>query len=519
MNRWVGLGLLFITIGALVLRVPRLDLRPLHNDEAVNAVKLLGLWETGRYQYDPNEHHGPSLYYSALPFVQFSGAPDSDHLTDGSLRAVAVFYGVLLILLLALVADGLGPVAVLSAAVLTAISPAMVFYSRYFIHEMPLIVFSLMLLGGGWKYSQTRSLQWAVLAGAGAGLMYATKETFVFTIVAMTGAAALTYLCNRWCFKAPLSTWKVNWKHIGAAAGAGALVSVVLFTSFFTNANGPLDSIKTYLPWLKRAGGASPHIHPWFFYLERLAWFKEAKGPVWSEGLILVLAGIGTIAAFARRSLPGPRAGFARFLVFFTMLLTAAYSVIAYKTPWCMLGFLLGMILLAGVGTAALFEWCRPKLLKGVVLLVLLLAAAHLTWEAWRASYVFASDRRNPYVYAQTVPDVLNLVRKVQEIAKIHPDRQETLVKVIASDSDYWPLPWYLRQLKRVGWWDRLPADPYAPIMIVSANLHAALDEKSDKAWLMVGYFELRPSTFLELYVQFSLWEKYVQSLPRAVEE
>jgi hypothetical protein len=31
----------------------------------------------------------------------------------------------------------------------------------------------------------------------------------------------------------------------------------------------------------------------------------------------------------------------------------------------------------------------------------------------------------------------------------------------------------------------------------------------------MVRIFELRPKTFLELYVQFSLWEKYVQTLPR----
>ena len=88
------------------------------------------------------------------------------------------------------------------------------------------------------------------------------------------------------------------------------------------------------------------------------------------------------------------------------------------------------------------------------------------------------------------------------------------LLKVMAPESDYWPLPWYLRQFSRVGWWDRLPADPYAPVMIVGAKFHARLDDKSDKAWLMVRYFELRPKTFLELYVKFDLWEKYVQSRP-----
>jgi hypothetical protein len=89
----------------------------------------------------------------------------------------------------------------------------------------------------------------------------------------------------------------------------------------------------------------------------------------------------------------------------------------------------------------------------------------------------------------------------------------------MAVDSDYWPLPWYLRQFKRVGWWDRLATDPFAPVMIVSAKWGAGLDDRSGKKWLMVGYFELRPKTFLELYVQYDLWERFVQSLPPPVEE
>ena len=88
------------------------------------------------------------------------------------------------------------------------------------------------------------------------------------------------------------------------------------------------------------------------------------------------------------------------------------------------------------------------------------------------------------------------------------------VVKVMSPES-YSPLPWYLRQFKRVGWWDELPADPYAPVVIASATLGAALDEKSDKRWLMAGMYELRPRVFLELYVEFELWRKYVATLPR----
>jgi hypothetical protein len=100
----------------------------------------------------------------------------------------------------------------------------------------------------------------------------------------------------------------------------------------------------------------------------------------------------------------------------------------------------------------------------------------------------------------------------VETLANIHPQGSQTLVKVMAPDSDYWPLPWYLRNLKQVGWWDSVPADPFAPVMIVSAKLHAGLDEK--KTHVMVGYFQLRPQVFLELYVDLPLWKVYVAGHP-----
>src|SRR2546423_745657 len=64
-------------------------------------------------------------------------------------------------------------------------------------------------------------------------------------------------------------------------------------------------------------------------------------------------------------------------------------------------------------------------------------------------------------------------------------------------------------------WWERLPSDPYAPIMIIGSKLEASLDEKSNKAWLMVGIFELRPKNFFELYVEADLWRRYVETLRR----
>ena len=515
MNRWSALALLLILAGALALRVPRLDTRPLHNDEAVNAVKVSELWQHGRYAYDPDEYHGPALHYATLPFLWLSEARSPDELHDATLRLAPVAFGIGLIFLLLLFVDGLGRPAVVWAAVFVAVSPAMVFYSRYFIHEMLLVFFSALTLGAGWRYWQSRAARWAVVAGAGLGLMFATKETFVISLAAMGLAGIITAW---WTMPAPRrfqslrASW--NWKHATFAACAALVVWLLLFSSFFTNSAGLLDSARTYLPWLKRAGGHSPHIHPWSFYLERLAWFHPVKGPTWSEGLILALAAVG-----AGVSLAGRKSLLHRFLALYTLALTAAYCLISYKTPWCLLNFYLGMILLAGVGASTLVELFAARSLRIVSVAALVTLTFQLSWQSWRASFVYSADRRNPYVYAQTAPDLLNLVRKLEGIARVAPAGFETPVKVSAPGSDYWPMPWYLRRFKQIGWYEKMPDDPYAPIVVASAKLDARLDEKSGRKWIMVGLTELRPGKFLELYVELELWKKYVETLPRDLEE
>src|SRR6185503_2280190 len=142
MNRWGALAALLLAVaGALALRCPHLDTRPLHHDEAVNAVKVSALWQEGRYAYDPDEYHGPTLHYATLPFLWLSGARVPGNLADAVLRLAPVVFGVGLVLLTLLLADGLGPRATAWAALFAAVSPALVFYSRYFIHEMLLVFF------------------------------------------------------------------------------------------------------------------------------------------------------------------------------------------------------------------------------------------------------------------------------------------------------------------------------------------------------------------------------------------
>jgi len=514
MKRWLTLSLLLATVVAMGLRCPRLGQRPMHNDEAVNALKFRQLWERGEYRYDPKEHHGPSLAYATLAAERLTDAPDFDHLTEARLRFVTVVFGVGLVLLLPLTADGLGRRAVAWAAVFTAVSPAMVFYSRYYIHEMLLVFFTFLMMVASWHYWRSRKIGWALLAGAAIGLMAATKETFVITLGSAGLALFLNQIWNRLldASKPPASVPRLRPGHLAAAFAVWLAVAALLFSSFFTNASGPLDSLRTYGPWLNRAGGDSPHIHPWDFYLHRLVYFHAGKGPMWSEALILMLGIIGAGAGFVRKGLGDGNASFVRFVALYTLLLTAVYSLLAYKTPWCLLSFWHGFILLAGVGAAVLVHTVRRPFARIALTILFLAGAGQLAAQAWQASHDYSADPGNPYVYVQTAPDILNLVDQVTALAEFSPEGHRMVVKVMADEGDYWPLPWYLRRFERIGWWAEMPPDPWAPVMIVSAKFGAALDEK--KTHRMVGIFALRPGVFFELYVDAGLWRDYMAKRP-----
>jgi len=502
--------ILLVAAGGLVLRLPGLDRRPMHTDEAVQAVKTGILYDTGVYRYDPREYHGPTLQYVTVPFLWLSGAKSFADSTEWPYRLVPVVFGTGLILLLLLVGNGLGRPAAVAAGVLTAVSPAMAFYSRYYIHELLLVFFTFAAIAAGWRYAWSRRVGWAIVAGAALGLMLATKETWVLAVAAMGLAIFAKLGWRRWAGYPINLRAIVSLRHLAIAAAAGLAVAFVLFSSFFSNWGGALDSVRAYTHYFERSGGAGLHSHPWHYYISMLLYTHRFAGPWWSEAIIIALALVGFVAVLLPRNAPAAATPLARFIAFYTLFLTAAYAIVPYKTPWCMLGFLHGMILLAGVGAVVLVRLVPTHLLKGIAILALAAGAWHLYGQADRACFRFKVDRRNPYVYAHTGPDLLNLVKLVERVAAASPDGCGTVVKVIAPEGDYWPLPWYLRRFSRVGYWSDVPDSPDAPILIASEAVRETLDAR-----LGGGYethtFGLRLSVHLLLYVRQDLWDAFTE--------
>ncbi len=129
-----------VTAIATFLRFFWLELKPLHHDEGVNGYFLTTLFREGIYKYDPANYHGPDLYYIALFFTKMFG------LNTLSIRWSVAIFGVLTVVLALFLKKYIGKIGSLFAALFLALSPGMVFISRYFIHEIIFVFFSLSIV-------------------------------------------------------------------------------------------------------------------------------------------------------------------------------------------------------------------------------------------------------------------------------------------------------------------------------------------------------------------------------------
>src|SRR5207245_10955266 len=134
-RNWLLVSAAILITGAF-LRLYDLSLVPLHHDEGVNGNFLVTLVRNGAYQYDPQNYHGPTLYYfsAVIPWIfRFFGGKsfgDAHGLTTFNIRLVTAAFGVATIWLALLLRKRLGTIGALSAAGVLAISPGAVYPSR-----------------------------------------------------------------------------------------------------------------------------------------------------------------------------------------------------------------------------------------------------------------------------------------------------------------------------------------------------------------------------------------------------
>jgi len=500
------------------LRFPVLDNRPLHHDEGVNVYLFAALWTAGVYEYDPEIYHGPTLPYLTLPFAWLSPARTLPETTERTFRYLTATLGTALALSTLLLAPGVGSSAAIVAALLCALSPAMVFYSRYYIHEIPLAAFTFGFIFCGWRtvacsVSGKRALGWAAGAGVFTGLMHATKETFVIAgasaLAGLALAALPTFARGR---AVTLPARRVLARDLTMFVIAWAGVSTLFFSSFGTHWRGVIASVTTYARYFDLGTSSSgAHVHPWHWYLSLLLYQREGEGPWFSEAPILALALAGVAACLWRRGVAERHLPLVRFYVGYSVSMLAIYSWLSYKTPWCLLGFLHGMIVLAGVGAAALWRVAPGRVGKAAACLLLVGCVAELAGQTLESSFRHQADERNPYVYAQPHRQVQELVDLIQSIATQAPEPPpRTLLLGVDQHAN---ILFDLRRVPgvRLIFGTGIPGSLDAQMIFVGRD-----HEEELRARLQgphhVEYFQLRPDVWGALYVRQELWEAHLEA-------
>ncbi len=439
---WIAFGV------ALALRLLWPEIRPLHHDEGVNGWFLYRLLGGYRYEYDPERFHGPFLYFFGAPFAVVFGMSETVLRLPVALASSAM---IPLLLPLRRRLGRTGSTGATAAAWLLAVSPALVSYGRDAIHETYLVTLTLALVAAVSHWLETGRDRSLILAALSASLLFTVKETAVLTVGTLAAGAVAAW----WTAGCPpvlerLQGIPVRTKRLMLLAFV--VPYVLLFTSFFTNPFGLVDSVRGFLPWTEKGIEGSGHEKPWPYFF-KLLWAFE---PVALAGGVL-----GGAVAVRRRD------PFAVFCLVWWAAQLAAYSIIPYKTPWLVLNMVLPMVLTAGVLFGEIGR--HPVISKsGATRAALtgagLLLVAWTTAKAVEVSFLRYDDERLGLVYVQTTREVRGLMAMIEDAAAGSP--MGTALPVRFYTENRWPLPWYLRDYPGVLYLKKVPYKVSGDVLI-----------------------------------------------------
>lgn len=426
----------------MLLRLALLDARPIHHDESVNGWFVDGLLQRGYYIYDPRNYHGPWFFYWTALSEKLFGR------NVNALRIPAVVFGSLLTLTPWLYRRWIGIPAAFLASCLLAVSPAMVFYSRYAIHESAFAFFEALFLAlwlrirtDGW--TGKRAVGLGLVLGALAGL----KENFViFGAALLLSEAVLAVVSGK--LTGALSAR--FWKFFALALATAFLLVILGFTGAFQDGGGVRKFLEAFYHWTRTGTQGNGHEKPAYYWLQLMARFE------WPA-----LLGLGLLVVFFKRVSEELR------LIGLTgASLLLIYSSVKYKTPWCILSFYWAFTVF---GSALLMQWLPglhrslpgvpPRILRGFWALLLAGGVSVSMLQTLDVAYLNPDQDGHPYVYGQTYAEMLPPVDRILERSREQPGGAPGLRVQVLSGST-WPLPFLLGELKRVGYYSESNVPP-----------------------------------------------------------
>jgi len=606
---WAIVGL------AAALRFFLLGIKPPHFDEGINGWFVDQMVKNGFYRYDPTNYHGPLHFYVLFIFQTLFGR------NVWALRLPVVIVSISCVWLCLKFEPLVGRRVSWWAAVAMAVSPGFVFYGRYSIHEVWMLLSSMLLvlgLLGVWRFG-TRGYIWC--AGMGLIGMILTKETYVIHascaalaalatwittwlpqpyrpkrggkrpigqdlvlllsgltilaflmpwaemgdltaagphlnrlgsagngiwIVVLAAAAAIvgSFVVKKNRFLGPVAgavqfltiiymsghlpeesefrigghlslifslgmmvtvlipenrtySWKKpeglpdarparqQWDYIDLAViiAVGVILIVTFYSGTFLNWSGLKGLYQAYEAWIQTGqAGKSGHEKPWGYWLKLIARYE------WP-----VL--IGLVISFCCQFFKNINL---RYLAIYGVGTLVAYSIVRYKTPWCIISIVWPFLFVFGAA-GTLVPKFRQRAVETAMVVFVAISLLFSVWLNYFRCSTFASDdwdkskslpenivmffSSEPYVYVQTYNDIFKLTRPVLSLAHREPAFYQMVGHIIRTSS--YPLPWILDDFPNVGYYehDNVPGKLDADFLLVQQDRIEEVEAKLQKSY------------------------------------
>jgi len=520
---------------AVLLRVWQIGIKPPHFDEGVNGWFADQMTANGFYHFDPTNYHGPLHFYAVFLSQTLFGR----HLWV--LRLPAVIAGILCVWALLRFRVYFGSPAARIAALAMAVSPAFTFYGRYSIHESWQVLFSILFLWGIlglWKSGGRKAFFTAVLSAAGLVL---TKETYLLHLGCFALAGGVLWAWQRLVPSQPAEpVAPQRWTRDDAVLAAGLSVLLILFfySGNFLDFSSLHGLYQTFAAWFQTGVEAAGHektsfqLGPlnyyWVALMARYEWPALA-------GLIACLRYVW------------PSDARLRYSAIMAGGVLLAYSLIPYKTPWCIISIIWPFYLVLGALLSEASQHCKKLLLPWAPavpllagcdqkwvnqgaqagrlcsltsfatqphpLLITPLLAASL-FSTWRLNFQNFTDDKEPYVYVQTYADAWTLTNPLTDLASQDP-RRFHMNGLILLDS-YYPLPWMLGDFTRIGYYkkDQSPGDWNADFIAVETPREAEVEQNLQQPYFKRRFRLRSGQDDCTAYFSGPLFQKYFGGTP-----
>ena len=422
-NYWAITLFIVVLIVGSALRLFDLDLRPLHSDEGVNFHFMRDVFKNGYYSYSHENYHGPTYFYLLAAVVRVFGEAEWAIRLSSALPAILI----LLVPLLTIGWCGIGYVVL--SSLLIGISASSVFYARYAIHETLFLLFSCILMVGVFRLLTKPSMLYRYIVFLSAGLLIATKETFIITFFVL-GVSVLAIPILR---RLAIEEWKRRESWRGPALLTIFLV-LLIFTGGFRWSGGMREMFLAVPQWVSRNESDVGHFKPFLYYLKIIF----SAEPALFIGLVFSV--FAPLLAFLKslKVKNDNEGAWGLYLSIWAILITLIYSKLNYKTPWLIINLTIPIAFSVAWWTLRLFS--KGKLLGSGSAIVFVFLVAFGVYQTVHYTFISPFGNPNPYSYVHTSEGMLEFIEDLESYLDNNPEK-----RVVIGTHHYWPLPYYLR--------------------------------------------------------------------------